>query len=143
MKKYNMLTEKLPESVVVAGMEYPIRAGFRTGILFEELMHSQKSDEDKISGMLALYYPTLPENLFGAVDAAIGFLPAGRTGKMRFKMAQGYQESTKKSARFHRTQPISMLRSGSSTELICSGSRIVISIGGNFWRCLRHWTTAR
>lgn len=89
MKKYNMLTEKLPESVVVAGMEYPIRAGFRTGILFEELMHSQKSDEDKITGMLALYYPTLPENLFGAVDAAIRFFAGVENRKDEIQNGSG------------------------------------------------------
>ena len=76
--RYNILTTKLPETVQVSGVEVPINTDFRIGIRFDDLMHSEKSDEEKIFGLLLLYYPDLPQDLDGAVMAAVRFFAAWR-----------------------------------------------------------------
>lgn len=76
--RYNILTSKLPETVQVSGAEVPINTDFRVGIRFDDLMHSEKSDEEKIFGLLLLYYPELPLDLDGAVMAAVRFFAAWR-----------------------------------------------------------------
>lgn len=73
MRMYNILTEHLPGHVLVNGVEYQIYSDFRTGIHFEELMGKRVPDEQKIMNMLNLYYPHVPDDLEGAVNAILDF----------------------------------------------------------------------
>lgn len=74
MRPVNILTDPLPWSVNIHGTEYPIRAGFRTGIRVESLMRGKLPDEKKIQGMLEMYYPEMPDDLDLAVREAIHLL---------------------------------------------------------------------
>ena len=59
----NILIDALPESVVVGGTEYRIETGFRTSILFELLIRDRRiPDHLKLSQMLKLYYPRIPDD---------------------------------------------------------------------------------
>lgn len=70
----NLLTDRLPEAVTVDGMEYPINSDFRTGIAFELLMQRQDlADEEKAYRALGLFYPTIPENIEGALNGLLNF----------------------------------------------------------------------
>ena len=75
----NLLVDKLPRTVEIAGTEHPISTGFRTGVLFEQLMQSAGfTEEEKLSQALHLYYsgtiPPLPE----AVNALMWFYACGK-----------------------------------------------------------------
>lgn len=71
---WNILTGKLPETVLVKGTEYPIRWGFRTSILFEIMMRDKSiSEEIKLERMLSMYYPSIPSDSEAAINAALWF----------------------------------------------------------------------
>ncbi len=77
----DLITKKLPETVAVDGIEYPIRTDYRVGIQFDTLLKSGKSEAEKLGGMLQLYYPKCPDNLQEAVSRLLWFYQCGETGK--------------------------------------------------------------
>lgn len=82
--KLNILIDRLPETVNIGGVEYPIRTGFRTSVLFELLARDKKiKDEYKIDGLLRLYYPEIPKDGDEAVKKALWFYNCGRSRKKK------------------------------------------------------------
>lgn len=76
----NILIDLLPVSVQIDGKDYQINSDFRTGILFELLIQDKNvNDIDKISNMLELYYPIIPDNIEEAIDQALLFYRCGAT----------------------------------------------------------------
>lgn len=54
----NLLIDGLPEDVEIGGQTVKIETGFRTGILFEEMIRDVTlSDTEKIQTALELYFP--------------------------------------------------------------------------------------
>ncbi len=54
----SLLLDRLPDTVAICGQEVPVETGFRTGILFEEMLRdSALSDAEKIQTALELYFP--------------------------------------------------------------------------------------
>ena len=54
----NLLIDGLPEDVEIGGQTVKIETGFRTGILFEEMIRDVTlSDTEKIQTALGLYFP--------------------------------------------------------------------------------------
>lgn len=75
----NLLVDRLPQTVEVAGTEYPICTGFRTGILFEQLMQCPGfTEEEKLLQALRLYYPDSIPPLPGAVNSLMAFYACGK-----------------------------------------------------------------
>ena len=69
-----ILESKLPTSVLVNGVEYPIRSNFRTMIKFEQLMQEPEvDDQDKVWMALRLFYPEIPEDTEQAVEQLLWF----------------------------------------------------------------------
>lgn len=82
----NMLLDALPETVMISGAEYPINSDFRFSIMFELLMQdTELADEEKIMRALELYYPQIPENIGGAIQALLWFYSCNAEGKRRKK----------------------------------------------------------
>lgn len=74
----NLLVDRLPQTVLACGQEWPIRTNFRVGILFELLMQDPRiSDEEKLLRALSLYYPQLPNDLGAASKGLIWFYRCG------------------------------------------------------------------
>lgn len=80
----NILIDRLPETVKIRGVEYPIRTGFRTSVLFELLVRDKKvKDEYKIDGLLRLYYEKMPPDREEAVKQALWFYNCGKEQKKK------------------------------------------------------------
>lgn len=68
-----------PDQAEVNGERYEIRTNFRTSILFELLMQDDSLDSSsKVCRGLSLYYPVIPDDMNGAVDAALWFYRCGK-----------------------------------------------------------------
>lgn len=76
--KPNIITEGLPEEVVIDKKRYRINCDFRVGIQFEEIMNSNQNDMVKLEKMLRLYYPRIPENIGEAVNKLLWFYRGGK-----------------------------------------------------------------
>lgn len=75
----NILIDRLPETVEIGDMEYPIRTDFRVSILFELLMQDDTvPDSEKIMQAISLYYPEPPKDVLGALDKLTWFYGCGR-----------------------------------------------------------------
>lgn len=96
MIRYNLLTEKLPDTVNVSGKEYSIRSDFRIGFKLEEIMRSDLSDEQKIINMLQVYYPVIPEDIPGAVNEALWFYRCGKKEDKQEEDKERYRSRNKK-----------------------------------------------
>lgn len=74
----NVLLDRLPESVNVGGREYPIDTDFRAGIEFELAVQNGKT---QLVDYLRPWYGAVgyPQDIVGAVDAAIWFYRCGVT----------------------------------------------------------------
>ena len=69
-----ILERKLPTSVLIYGVEYPIRSNFRTMIKFEQLMQDPEvKDQDKVQLALRLFYPVIPDDMEQAVERLLWF----------------------------------------------------------------------
>ncbi len=80
----NILIDRLPESVEIGGVRYPINTGFRISILFELLVRDKKiPDEYKIIGLLRLYYDKIPPDKDEAIKQALWFYNCGRSVKKK------------------------------------------------------------
>lgn len=113
----NILTDQLPESVLVAGKEYKINTDFRTSILFEEMIQDKNITEEqrffmeellnipefdgdekkarllsKYNSGLALYYPEIPGDLDGAISQMLWFYQCGKTEEQKQSVKGKKQE---------------------------------------------------
>nr|DAD89701.1 MAG TPA: hypothetical protein [Siphoviridae sp. ctWDo30] len=76
----NLLIDRLPDSLNVNGVEYPINTDFRAGIYYELLM--QEEDEKAVVEGLKVYYgERIPEDLGAAIEQINWFRNCGRPEK--------------------------------------------------------------
>lgn len=74
----NLLIDPLPTSVIIQGQEWPINSKFYISILFELLMQKDAvTNEEKVSQALSLYFPEIPSDIKGAIDAMLWFYKCG------------------------------------------------------------------
>ena len=74
----NLLIDPLPTSVKIGGQDWPINSEFYVGILFELIMQdSTLTDTEKVEQALSLYYPQVPPDIQGAMDAILWFYRCG------------------------------------------------------------------
>ena len=70
---------ELPDQVEVNRKWYEIRTNYRISILFELMMQDDSLDaRTKVRKALDLYYPVIPDDVNGAVDAALWFYKCGK-----------------------------------------------------------------
>lgn len=75
----NLLIDRLPQSVVVNHLAYPINTDFRYSILFELLiMDPDLTEQEKIQQALKLYYPVIPMDLNEATEKLLWFYLCGK-----------------------------------------------------------------
>lgn len=78
----NLLIDKLPETVEIDGLQYPIHTDFRISILFEQLLaDTELTEPEKLVQALQLYYPLLPANIPTAIDQMLWFYRCGKEQK--------------------------------------------------------------
>ena len=71
---FNILIDKLPETVEVNCQEVSINSDFRVFILFEQILQDYElSKEDKIKKCLSLFYNDKPSNLVEAIEQMFKF----------------------------------------------------------------------
>ena len=71
---FNILIDKLPETVEVNCQEVSINSDFRVFILFEQILHDHElSKEDKVKKCLSLFYNEEPSNLVEAIEQMFNF----------------------------------------------------------------------
>lgn len=71
---FNILIDKLPETVEVNGQEVGVNADFRVFILFEQILRDYELDKEaKIKKCLSLFYKDNPSNLVEAVQQMFKF----------------------------------------------------------------------
>lgn len=70
---------ELPTQVEVDGLWHEIRTDYRISILFELMMQDGRLDaQTKVRKALDLYYPSIPSDAHGAIDAALWLYKCGR-----------------------------------------------------------------
>lgn len=75
----NILTDLPPTTVQVGGQEWSIHYDFRVGARFETMiLNPEISDEEKVEQALNLYYPIIPSDAPGALDALLWFYRCGK-----------------------------------------------------------------
>lgn len=78
----NLLIDKLPETVEIDGLKYPIHTDFRISILFEQLLaDTELTEPEKLMQALQLYYPLLPADIPTAIDQMLWFYRCGKEQK--------------------------------------------------------------
>lgn len=87
----NILTENLPETVIIDDTEVRINTDFRISLQFEMLVQSDIPKKDKILKALKLYYPKIPRNIKKAVECIIEFYSG-------FEISESKSEKSKKSS---------------------------------------------
>lgn len=92
----NLLLDGLPETVEICGESIPIETGFRTGILFEEMLWDTALDDtEKIRTALELYFPGMRFRHFDAIREAVdGLLWFYRCGEEPAATTEGAGEET-------------------------------------------------
>ena len=65
----SILTEKLPEELVVCGQMCPIRTAFKTWLTFSQLIAQNELTTEKIVNIFKLVFYEIPPNLFEALNA--------------------------------------------------------------------------
>lgn len=74
----NILIDPLPDTVEINGTAWPINTGFDVGVQFELLMQDGTlAPAERMGRALALYYPTIPPDLNGAVNGMLWFYSCG------------------------------------------------------------------
>lgn len=95
-----ILESKLPTSVLIHGVEYPIRSNFRTMIKFEELMQDPDvTDQDKVWLALRLFYPEIPDDIEQAVEQLLWFYRCDKRDNLFTKKAK--KRKAKRAARIY------------------------------------------
>lgn len=75
----NALTNKLPATVTIDGVDYPINTDFRAGIEYELLAQSGEATEEVIITSLELYYgDNIPINVDAALERIDWFYRCGK-----------------------------------------------------------------
>lgn len=74
----NPLAHGLPSTVTIGGREYRINTSHRIGIRFEALTVLDVPDRTKIDAALRLFYPVIPADAWGAVEAMLWFHRMGK-----------------------------------------------------------------
>lgn len=69
----SILTEKLPEALVVCGQICPIRTDFKTWLRFSQLIAENELTTEKIVNIFKLVFYEIPPNLFEALNAIMRF----------------------------------------------------------------------
>ena len=81
------LTDKLPETVTIGGVEVPINSDFRTSVSFSMMIYDPDlSDEEKILKGLEMYYPTRDRDIYDieeAVTQMLWFFRCGDTSEVK------------------------------------------------------------
>ena len=68
----NLLLDILPETEIIGGREYYIDCNFRTGIIFEKILQSNESSQDKVYDMIDLFFPDKkPRDIKAATDSIL------------------------------------------------------------------------
>lgn len=76
---FDLLTNELPTTVKVRGVDYPISWDFRTGIKLDGILRSDLEEPQKLERMLYLYYGKehIPPDVSQAIDQVIWFYRCG------------------------------------------------------------------
>lgn len=75
----NILIDKLPESVEIAGAFHSINCSYKAGILFEQIMHDKAlSDIEKITESLLLFYGRVDGPMAEKAEKIIWFYSCGK-----------------------------------------------------------------
>lgn len=79
----NFLTERLPDSINVQGVEYPIQTDFRTILRYSAQMDTIAEDNlaEIISCMKIVIYRDFPDDIFSAISALNWFIKCGKEEK--------------------------------------------------------------
>ena len=84
-----ILESRLPTSVLIDGVEYPIQSNFRTMIKFEQLMQDPEvNDQDKVQLALRLFYPVVPDDMEQAVERLLWFYRCDKKENLYEKKAK-------------------------------------------------------
>lgn len=71
---FNVLIDKLPQTVNINAQEIEVNSDFRVFILFEQILQDRElSKEDKIKKCLSLFYKEKPANLIEAIEQMFRF----------------------------------------------------------------------
>ncbi len=83
MVMMNFLTERLPDSINVQGVEYPIQTDFRTILRYSAQMDTIEEDNltEIISCMKIVIYRDFPDDISSAISALNWFIKCGREEK--------------------------------------------------------------
>jgi hypothetical protein len=89
----NILTDELPKSINVGGLEFPINTDFRAGIAFEIMLEEGERNPLKI---ISPFFSDIPDGLFKtdfeqAFDALLLYYRCGKKSKSKGKPTQTRQ----------------------------------------------------
>lgn len=76
----NILTEHLPECVIVGGKEYKIKTDFKSWIRFSQAVFSARGEYKAIAKSMCEIFEELPPNLMGALSAMLEFYTLNKKG---------------------------------------------------------------
>lgn len=77
----SILTETLPEQLVICGKECPIRTDFRVWLQFSEEISAPIDSAEKAIKIFSLVFYKLPPNFFDAINAVLEFYAHGERGQ--------------------------------------------------------------
>lgn len=92
---FDIIMSNPPTAVIIDNAEYPINWGFQTGMKLDALLKSGKSNEEKLAGMLQLYYPIIPANVPEAINKAVWFYNCGEDPEKNEESKQRYWQRPK------------------------------------------------
>lgn len=93
----NLLINPLPTTVEISGQDYPINSAFYIGVEFEIMMQNPNlSDQEKAREALSLYYPQIPYDIEGAIDALLWFYRCGADAPKPDGGESGHKQQMKK-----------------------------------------------
>lgn len=89
----NILTDKLPESVIIDGLKYPVNWDFKTMLRINIILNSES--DDIAEQCLGLFYGTIPVNIEEAADKLIWFYHCGEIAEDKTKEREEKKEDEK------------------------------------------------
>lgn len=69
----SILTETLPDFVIVRGKKCPIRSDFKAWLEFSEIINKNISEAEKLFKMFKLVFEELPPNMYDGISAMMKF----------------------------------------------------------------------